>query len=169
MSRVFEEKQRFNQWWLQLMNIGLLAFLGYCAYSWFIKESSTGNVAADDIIGQLVVIIAILLSVGVMYIFRLETNIDEQGIRYRFLPFHRTFRNLRWNELQNCYTRKYRPLSEYGGWGYRFGRGNGKALNVKGTYGIQTVLKDGTKILIGTQRPEEAQQVINTYFQNERV
>lgn len=167
--RIFEETQRFNQWWLQLINIALLGFLAYCAYTWYFVGTASGNVGPNDLTGQVVVFIAVLLSIGLIYIFKLETRMDEQGIHYRFLPIHRSFKTIRWTDLEECYTRTYRPLTEYGGWGYRFGRGNGKALNVKGNQGIQTKQKNGTKLLIGTQKPDDAQRIIKKYFRNERV
>jgi hypothetical protein len=42
----------------------------------------------------------------------------------------------------------------YGGWGIKRGIG-GLAYNVSGNQGLQLVLTDGRKILIGTQKPEQ--------------
>ena len=47
----------------------------------------------------------------------------------------------------------YRPLLDYGGWGIRFGRG-GRAYSMVGDQGVQLVMRDGSRILIGSQRPE---------------
>lgn len=50
---------------------------------------------------------------------------------------------------------------DYGGWGFRFGLfGKGRALNVSGNKGIQLVLTDGTRLLIGTNKPDEARQAL---------
>jgi len=167
--RVLQEKQWFNQWWLQLINFGILGFLCYTCYRWFILKKASGNVDVNDTTGQFVVIITLLIVFGIIYLFKLKTVIDERGIHYQFFPFHRNMKIIAWNEVENCYTRKYRPISEFGGWGYKFGMGGTKALNVKGNKGIQLNLKNGKKLLIGTQRPEEAQMVIDKYFKNERI
>lgn len=167
--RVFEETQRFNQWWIQLLNFGILGFLCYTCYRWFVLKEASGNVSVDDTTGQILVIITLLVVFGIIYLFKLKTVINEKGIHYQFLPFHRTQKSIPWNEIEKCYTRKYRPISEYGGWGYKYGLGGGKALNVKGNMGIQIQLKTGSKLLIGTQKPQDAQTVINKYFKDERI
>ena len=41
--------------------------------------------------------------------------------------------------------------------------GKGKAYNVRGRYGIQLELIDGSKILIGTQKTEQAKEVVRNY------
>ena len=49
---------------------------------------------------------------------------------------------------------------EYGGWGYRISPRNGKAFNIKGSWGLQLVLSNGDKLLLGTQKPEELKKAI---------
>ncbi|MCF8298024.1 MAG: DUF6141 family protein [Saprospiraceae bacterium] len=87
----------------------------------------------------------------------LITEIDETGISYRYKPFHTKFRKISWEEIDKCYIRIYRPMKEYGGYGYRtvFNKKHGKAFNVSGKIGLQLELKNGQKILIGTQKSEE--------------
>ena len=88
---------------------------------------------------------------------------DERGISYRFYPFQLTTKLISWDTMHKCNTRRYKPIMEYGGWGFRIGLG-GKALNVKGNRGVQIELKNGKRLLIGTQKPNEAQQVIQKHF-----
>ena len=58
-------------------------------------------------------------------------------------------------------------LLEYGGWGLKGGllwkKSKGIAINVSGNIGIQLELKNGKKLLIGTQKLQEAKQVLDTY------
>jgi hypothetical protein len=49
--------------------------------------------------------------------------------------------------------RKYRPVLEYGGWGYRI-FGNKRAFNISGDMGLQLEFTDKSKLLIGTSQPE---------------
>jgi hypothetical protein len=51
-------------------------------------------------------------------------------------------------------VKSYNPLSEYGGWGIRFGK-NGMAYTVKGDKGIDISLDPETHLLIGTSKPDE--------------
>jgi hypothetical protein len=48
----------------------------------------------------------------------------------------------------------YRPLVDYWGWGIRSGRDGERVLNARGNRGVRIELSDGTRLLIGSQRPE---------------
>ena len=161
--RLFSETQRFNQWWIQLINFTVLGLLVYFLYKWFVLDEAVDKVSATNATGQIVVIVTMVLSFGLIYLFRLKTRIDERGLHYHFLPFHFSEKTISWYDIDKCYIRNYRPIAEFGGWGYRISAKHGKAFNVRGSQGIQIELKDGKKLLIGTQKPEEAQQVINRY------
>ncbi len=161
--RVFSEIQRFDQWWFYLLKFISLGFLGYACYTWFVLEENISNVASDNLIAQLLTITTVFLVTILFFLLKLETSIDERGISYRFYPFQLTTKLISWDTINTCSTRRYNPILEYGGWGYRVGM-KGKALNVKGNRGIQIKLKNGKQLLIGTQKPDEALQVIHRYF-----
>lgn len=148
----FTEKQRFTQWWLWLL---LSAVMIYTIYN-FIEDRqyfSTPELAISILIPVLVIILFLVI--------RLETRIDEQGISVRFFPFQITFRYYPWRNIKKAYVRKYSPLTEYGGWGMRQGLfGKGKAYNVKGNQGLQIILNDEKKVLIGTQKFEEMEEFL---------
>lgn len=167
--RVFQEKQWFNQWWMHAINIGLLGMLLFFLYRWYVVGEHVDKVAATNYGGQALVITLLLFSIGLLYIFRLNTTIDEKGIHYQFKPIHRKIKTINWQDIEVCEVRKYKPLTEYGGWGYKFNLKGEGALNVKGNMGIQLKLKSGKKLLIGTQKPKDAQLVIDIYLKNERI
>jgi len=161
----FKEKQWFNQWWMLLIHVGLFVLLGYMLFKWFVMNEAVDKVAADDRNGQLIVVLSILISSAIILIFRLTTVIDENGVHIRFFPFHRSTKHFSWYDIDKCYTRKYSPISEFGGWGLRIvPGGKDKAYNIKGNQGIQIELKNGKRILIGTQKPEQAEKIIKKYF-----
>ena len=162
--RFFQETQKFTQWWLHLIIWGILAFLLYCLYIWFVAKETVGNVSADGTTAQLLVIISTVLPLLLILSIRMETTIDEIGIHYRFLPFHTSKKTVRWADIEECFVRKYNPVSEYGGWGLRGTLGKNKAYNIKGNKGIQIKLKTGEKVLIGTQKDNEAQKVIERHY-----
>jgi len=91
---------------------------------------------------------------------RLKTRIDESGIYYRFIPVHLRENKISWDDVAAIHVRKYSPIGEYGGWGMRYSMRHGRAYNISGSQGIQIVLKNKKKILIGTQKPEEADDVL---------
>lgn len=100
-----------------------------------------------------------------IFFMKLKTRIDEYGIHYQFIPFHRSTKTISWNEINNIYVRDYDPIGEYGGWGLKAGWGKkrGKAINVAGSIGIQLELKNGKKVLVGTQKRTEVEKTISTY------
>ena len=162
--RVFSETQRFNQWWLLLILFLPVLFLLYSLYQWYFTNEAVGNVGPNDAVGQLIVIVSVLPILLLFYLFRLQTEIDESGIQYQFLPLHSSAKKIAWMDIENCYVRTYKPILEYGGWGFKTSLGNGRAFNVKGNKGIQIELKSGKKLLIGTQKPEQAKNVIALYL-----
>jgi len=80
---------------------------------------------------------------------------------YVFFPFHLTLKKYSWDNIQRFSVRQYDPITEYGGWGFRFGfLTKGMAFNVSGNKGIQLVLKNGSRLLIGTNKPDEASETL---------
>jgi hypothetical protein len=54
---------------------------------------------------------------------------------------------------------QYDPVAEYGGYGIRSGP-RGRAYIAQGNQAVQVDLRDGGKILVGSQRPDELAQMI---------
>jgi hypothetical protein len=94
----------------------------------------------------------------------------------KIVPFYRKYKYFAWNEIQRAYVRKYNPLMEYGGWGCRnmfklrlslitkirycgcnrklFDSKINGAITISGNKGLQLEFADGSKLLIGTHKPE---------------
>jgi hypothetical protein len=148
-TSLFKETQRFRQWWLWAILIGAT---GWELYSQFALELSNNHIIAP---------LLIILPVVILFtILRLETELTQEGIRYRFFPFHLKVREIKWEEVENVYTREYRPILEYGGWGIRLGFLNNRAFNVSGKQGLQLKLKNGKMILFGTREMEKVEEVL---------
>lgn len=154
----FRESQKFNQWWLWLLNI--VVFLGVAIAGYNSWENGGGLGAALVGPGAMALVMILLATI------ELRTVITEDGIEVKFWPFGR--RRIFKSEIKSARVRKYMPLKEYGGWGYRIGP-KGKAFNMQGNHGLQLEFQDGEKLLIGTQRPEELQAFIEQYFAENEV
>ena len=102
------------------------------------------------------------MTMALLSSLKLYTRIDAMGVHFRMKPFHFKEQTIPWEDIDQIHVRKYSPILEYGGWGMRYGR-NGKAFNVRGNYGIQIVKKNGKKVLIGTQRPEDAARQLSVH------
>ncbi|MEN8913153.1 MAG: hypothetical protein ABF257_04820 [Polaribacter sp.] len=158
--KVFKEEQRFRQVWLMvLLGFSLLVPVGLIIKE-YIKDNT--SMTTNEFLGSLIGIIA---SVLLIFIFKLSTRIDEKGIHYQFFPFHFSMKTLLWSEITKAEVRTYDPIGEYGGWGlrYSFNKKKGNAVNVSGDIGIQLTLKNGKKLLIGTQKKEAVSSVLKTY------
>ena len=93
-------------------------------------------------------------------VMRLQVSIDNSAIYYRFPPFIRVEKILTNLDIRTINVRKYRPIWEYGGYGFRVRFRSGKALNIAGKYGLQLVLSNGKRLLLGTQKPQELKQAL---------
>lgn len=104
-----------------------------------------------------------MLSVAILCTFftvvKLHTKINSSGIHCKFFPFHFKWQSIPWNEVENSEIRTYKAIREYGGWGLRF-NSTGKAYIIKGNSGLQLYLKNGKKILIGTNQSDALAQVL---------
>ena len=97
---------------------------------------------------------------------QLITEVREDGVYIRFIPFHGSFRRIGFDQVAQFEARMYRPIMEYGGWGIRCGFGkSGKAYNVKGNKGLQLVFKNDKRLLIGSQKPERLLEAMNSIRQ----
>lgn len=156
--KIFKEEQRFTQLWL----IILLVISIIIPLIIILKEADKMTLG-EFLMSSSV----ILLAPAIIFIFKLTTRIDEKGIHYKFFPFHLKYRCIVWTDIKDAYVRAYQPISEYGGWGLKGGRlwneSKGIAINVSGDIGIQLVLKNGKKILIGTQKKEHAKSTLENY------
>jgi hypothetical protein len=155
--KYFIEKQRFTQWWLWLLNLGLLAIPIYGIVKQIIYKIPFGTKPMSNL-GLIVFLIFMLLFNYFFLTLKLKTTINEVGIKYSFFPFQLKEKTIKWEDVKSIYTRLYNPITEYGGWGLKHG-----AVNVKGNVGIQLELKNGKKLLIGTQKKQEVETVLKTY------
>lgn len=154
--KIFTEEQRFTQWWLWLILLGIDAIFVYGFIQQFILKVQFG----DNPMPNLVFILTILLMAAITVWFillKLITRIDEEGIHYQFYCFTKQ-KFISWNDIESVKTITYRPILDYGGWGIK-----GNAYTTKGNKGIKIYLKSGKSMLIGTQKPNEAQQVLTNY------
>ena len=159
MDRIlFNEQQRFKQWWLWLILLAINVTLLVGLYKQLFHDEPFGDKPMND--SSLLIASGIALAISALFFcFRLDTRIDKEGVSVRFFPFHLTYKHYSWESISNAAVREYNPISEYGGWGLRFGM-FGKAYNVSGNYGLQLIFPDHQKLLIGTGKPEKLKKAL---------
>ena len=160
----FNEIQRFRQWWVYLVIVLSIASWGYALIA-SINSPDTEK-AMPDLSLILTGLIPLLLVLLLVYL-NLYTRIRNDGIYFRFKPLQWKEKHIKPEEIERYEIRKYRPMIEYGGWGIRQGgKKYGKAYNVSGNVGLQLYLKNGKRILIGTQKPREIEKAMQVMMEN---
>ncbi|MFL5808454.1 MAG: hypothetical protein ACJ749_02975 [Flavisolibacter sp.] len=152
---IFEEIQGSGKTQLRdfLRALSIIFFLALCL-GLYLNKLNFNLMSVILINGVVIAFIASLLSYS-----RMITQIRTDGIYIRFPPFQSSFIAYRWENILDVYLRNYDALSEYGGWGIKF-TAMGIGYVLPGTWGIQMVLKDKTRVLISTKMPAEVSQVL---------
>ena len=156
---IFKEIQRFRQWWLWALMIGIGVIAGGSMIMAASQTKSTGGKDASD---PWVWVLALLIMIGVpmlMYIIRMTTTVTRDMITIRYFPIWT--KRIPISDIKSCTPREYHAIREYGGWGIKVGFARGWAYTVSGSYGVQLVLPSGNALLIGSQRHLELASIIN--------
>ena len=158
----FKETQKNRQAWMLFILIVVGAIeIGTFGYGFF-KQVINGqqfgeNPTSDTMLTILFVFMTTLcLTLFILFfVAKLTTVIDRNAIEYRFFPYHFRSHKIIWDTVESYKVITYNPLRDYGGWGISSGFGNKKAFSVAGDKGLQLYLKNGKRILIGTQKENE--------------
>lgn len=137
-SAIFEETQRFGQLWLWLL-IGAIGIVSV------ITSVGVGLI----IVGAVVVF---------FWLVELTTEVREDGVYVRFAPVHRSYRHIRFDDIESCEVTDFGLLT-YGGIGIRWTPSTIAYMTTRGK-GVK-LHRDGEKsIVIGSQRAGELSAAI---------
>lgn len=154
-------------WYLTLISmVGITGLFLWGMYYQLVLGQMWGDNPMSDMTLVLVGSFTILLSVGIpifLSMNQLTLEIDEKFIYVKFRPYFNQFKSFSHADLQQVYVRKYKPIMEYGGWGIRIGLKKNKAYNISGSWGMQLVFADGSKLLIGTRKPKELEEALQKF------
>lgn len=96
-----------------------------------------------------------------IYITKLTVKVTDDRFCFCYFPFQIRYRKIKISDVENFEIRQFRPIEDYGGWGIRKTLTKKEtAYIVSGKKGIMFSLKNGKKILVGTQRPEELLEAV---------
>ncbi|MDR1221740.1 MAG: hypothetical protein LBL07_02520 [Tannerella sp.] len=152
---IYYERQHFKQWSLWLLMGGINAiFITGCVKQLFLGHPFGNNPMSDTAL--IIVSASMFLLTALLFYMTLNTVINKEGIYVWFHPVQFRKKYFSWEEIERVYIRKYSPVREYGGWGNRIGFGgkSGSAYNMYGNIGLQIILKNSNKLLIGTSNPD---------------
>lgn len=170
---IFRETQSFRQTWVPwFVLLALVISLVMFAVSLYQSKSlpkETMNSEVNELFTSIIISCVLVGGVFLLLIYsKLTTEIWSDGIGFSFTPLLRRTRFIPISEIVTVEVQKYRPLMEFGGWGWRIKFMSHKtAYNVKGNIGLRIVKKDGSQVLLGTQQGEELAKAIATMKQND--
>lgn len=162
---LFSERQHFKLVPIWLILIGFNALLGYA----FVKQIIYGEKFGQHPMTNFELTFSVILVIFITIIFiliRLDTIIDKDAIYVRIYPFQIKFKRYCWNNINEIFVTKYKPILGYGGWGFRLSITGKKAINISGNEGIQIIFNNGKHLLIGTNKPFEVQRILDGVFKN---
>lgn len=150
-STLFREVQRYTNWifWVVVIGVTVLSWSLFIQQIALHRPMGTKGSPAWVAIIQLVIFGLGIPAFGATV--RLITEVTPDTLRVRLAPFRG--RQIPLDTIASAFPREYSPMREYGGWGVRVSA-EGRAYNATGNKGVQLVLKDGSRILIGSQQPE---------------
>jgi hypothetical protein len=152
-AAIYREEQRFG-WWVYAL---LVVMIGM---AWAIFEGR--GMVRPGIFGQRAQQLFLAVSAGMalpivftLGVLRMTTVVTPSDVRVWFGFFPTYKRSMSMASIARVEVVQYRPIADCGGWGIRVGRDGEKVLNARGNRGVRFHLIDGSRVLIGSQRPEE--------------
>lgn len=174
MARVklneFNEKQYQKSLWKWALMIGLdiMFVIGVIMQVGFGK--TFGNNPMSNTILIIVALLFILLSF-VLLSSSLNTYINNEGVYVKYFPFNLKYKFYSWESIESARVRSYNPLMEFGGWGikrsklrfsnFRLVIKSSICYTVSGTNGLELILKNGKKVMVGTHSPNSLQETLS--------
>lgn len=156
MSREhYSETQKLQKVWFVILVIDMMV----CGVIVFVITQHQGELA------QLFIPLGILLTVTgfVIWVFtmtRLTIVIDTVGLHYRYPIFYPKQKTIVKEDIKKYSFRKYDAIFEFGGWGIKKSRKNGRCVTIHGDTALMLELKNGEKILIGTQNKDGVERAM---------
>ncbi len=164
MQPSFNETQKFNKWWhYAIAGFPVILISVLFSLVWFdIIPTKNG----EKLPWLFVALLCLTLSMFIWFIIlKLKTTMGATGITVHFFGIPFCKKTIKWEDIKSISVIDYDPLTDYGGWGVRYSlTGNGWCYNVAGKSGIKLIKTNDKPFLIGTQKKDEAEKIINHYF-----
>ena len=143
---LFTEYQRFNRWWHWVIMAGVtivpLAVVGFM----FIRFQRVRILFWPAVLVGLVP----AATMALVYFVRMSTTLRTDQLTVHFFPFRR---RIPLAQIESFEALKYHWM-DLGGWGARW-NGDYWSFTVHGDWAIRLRLREGRRLVIGTQRIDE--------------
>jgi hypothetical protein len=155
---VYREEQNFA-WWIYALLAVMVVLAGF-APGW-VRPAAAG--AANGWGMNIPIGLAVGLTVPavlVLGVLRMTTEVRPTDVRVWFgwIPTYQQAVAL--TSIERLEVVSYRPIVEHGFWGVRRAADGERVLTARGNRGVRLYFSDGTRLLIGSQRPEALAEVL---------
>lgn len=153
----FLEVQRFRQPWLLVIFVAIAGVMWWGFVTQVILGQPWGSKPAPDVV---VWALLVVFGIGFPLLFgfgAMRTSVEGRSLHIRFFGVFR--RTIALDDIAEANATTYRPFLDYGGWGIRLGL-QGWCYNVSGNRGVLLRLRDGRRVMVGSQRPERLAEAL---------
>jgi hypothetical protein len=171
MKTLFEEKQRYSQWWLWVITVSgagvVLGIFGTGIFKQLVQGEPWGDKPLSDdmlIIISLLAVTAVISTLLIFFTSVLETIVERDSISYRFTPLIRNWRRIEKESILSFQKQTALRMT----YGISKDLNGDRLINVKGRDCIMFIMHDGKKLLLGTQNALEFLNALNK-MKNGRV
>ncbi len=160
---VYREEQSFA-WWVYALLLGLL-LLGFGALQTqrdSLKEAVPGLKNLRQLEVPLYLLMGVVTpSVLVTGVLHMTTELlpGRLNLWFGWVPTLR--RSIPLAEIEHVEIVRYNAWQDHGFWGYRQMADGEVIFTARGDRAVRVVLSDGSRILIGTQRPDDLASALN--------
>jgi hypothetical protein len=137
---VYREEQNFA-WWIYVL-LGVMVGLGCLAV---LGHAGAANPAI--VANRWGITMPLGLAIGLTL-----PSVLVVRVWFGWIPTYR--HSVPLTSIERIEVVHYRPFADYGFWGARWGKDGERVLIAKGDRGVRLCLSDGTRLLIGSQKPE---------------
>ncbi len=167
---VFLERQYFKRWFVIVLSLFIFLPVPVIFYIITVLDKAAGQNTLF-LVTFIVVTLLMLLMAVLLFIMRLDTIIDKEGVYYRMFPFHWRFKTILWDDIMEAEVTKFSPLRRsvttamrvkgvtIGGHGMHFGIGF-SSYTLSGNKALLLSLTNHKKVYIGTQKAEELSEFL---------
>jgi uncharacterized membrane protein (DUF485 family) len=155
---LFRERQRLPNWALVVIIVLGVGLPLYIAFQQLWLGRPFGDKPMSNR-GVAVLVPCIILPVLALARLNLDTRLYRDRLRVRLFPFADD--NFPLSRIVRWEVRNYSAIKEFMGWGVRYGSG-GIGYTMKGNHGLQLILDDGSRVLVGSQRPKDIASALTT-------
>ncbi|MEI6020846.1 MAG: hypothetical protein WCR21_06930 [Bacteroidota bacterium] len=157
-STIFFEIQQFrNHWFWQLLLLAPFSyFCGVLAYQLYSGKFVGDHPASNFDLALLLLFYGSIAYFALFYV-KLTTVISAEKISYGWNLPSAQLNEIKVEDIQSCELVTY----HFVGYGYRFSLKYGRVYNVWGNKGLLIIMKNGKKIMLGTNSTKHLKSAIN--------